>query len=355
MAGGAGNDFWPLSRESRPKPFLDVASSGRTFLRMTYERFRRILPEENILVVTHEQFAPLVKEQIPELAGRNLLMEPYSRGTAACIALANFHILKRTADAVVTVTPADHLIADDALFRNTMEAVIDYAEKNDVLMTVGILPTHASTKYGYIQAPRRSPSDTGDRPIKVKTFTEKPDEALAAIFLGSGEFYWNSGIFVWKASVIREELDKFMPALTALFNGWENAIGTENESEFLHRAYAECPKNSVDYGVMEKTDRAWLYPGRFGWSDIDSWDALLDLYKDKDGNGNALTTKRVLAENLRGSLLFTTDKRKLYALKGLENYLVVDTGDALLVCPKDEKSFKDLVSGLGMPEYEGDR
>ena len=354
MAGGSGNDFWPLSRESRPKPFLDVTSSGRTFLRMTYDRFRNLLPAENILVVTHRRFARLVKEQLPELPEENLLQEPYSRGTAPCIALATYHILKRTDDAVVTVTPADHIISNEALFGQTMEAVIEDAWQNDVLMTVGILPTHPSTNYGYIQAPRKEGEERNGA-IKVKTFTEKPDASLAAVFLGSGEFYWNSGIFVWKASVIRKELDKHMKAMTALFNGWEAVIGTEREPEFLHRAYADCPKISIDYGVMEKTDIAWLYPGRFGWSDLDSWGALLAFCPDKDAEGNALSTERVLAQDLRGSLLYTANKRKLYALKGLEDFLVVDTPDALLICPRDDKSFKDLVTGLGMPEYEGDR
>ena len=355
MAGGAGNNLWPVCRESRPKPFMDVALAGRTFLEMTYDRFRKILPAENILVVTHTRLAGLVREQLPSLPEKNLLEEPYSRGTAPCITLANSHILHRDKDAVITVTPADHIIADETLFARTMDAAITYAAEHDVLMTLGILPTHPSASYGYIQAKRTEGSDGTDAPMKVKTFTEKPDEALAKVFLGSGEFFWNSGIYVWKASVIRKEINRYMPALADLFRGWEEVIETPRETEFMQHAYAECPKISIDYGVMEKTDIAWLYPGRFGWSDIDSWEGMFRQIADKDASGNAANTGRILARDLHGCLVIAKDKRKLYALKGLEDYLVIDTDDALLVCPRDEKSFKDLVSGLGMPEYEADR
>ena len=352
MAGGTANHFWPISRESRPKQFLEVATTGKSFVRMTYDRFSRIVPKENILVVTLERFGELVKEQIPELPAENLLLEPYGRNTAPCIAYSTLRILQRVEDATVVVTPADHIITDDESFSKALTEIMDYASENGVLMTMGIPPTKPDTGYGYIQVTGGKAAAKSDKPVKVKTFTEKPDKSLAEVFCKSGEFFWNSGVFAWKASVIREELEKYLPDMMSLFTGWQDALGGPGEKSFLEKVYSDCTKISIDYGVMEKTDRAWLFPGNFGWYDIDSWEALFNAITVRDDEGNFANTDKSLFHEDRDNLVITDNKRKVYAIKGLEDYLVVDTDDALLICPRDDKQFKEFIAGLGMPGYE---
>ncbi len=352
MAGGTANRFWPVSRETKPKQFLDISGTGKSFVRTTYERFSEIVPKENIIIVTLTKFAELVHTQIPELPEGNLLLEPYARNTAPCIAYATYSILKRNPEATVIATPADHIITDEDKFKAAILKMMEYAENKPALMTLGIHPTNPDTDYGYIQAPRSKDNADADTPLKVKTFTEKPDKALAEVFCKTGEFYWNSGIFIWKASVIREEMEKYIPDVTSVFAGWEDALGSDKEQIFLEKVYSDCPKVSIDYGVMEKTDRAWLYCGDFGWSDIDGWDSLFRNYDRKTKDGNVVFTDKILAEGNKDSLLVSSNPKKLYAIKGLKDYAVVDTGDVLLICPKDDKQFKDFLSGLGMPEYE---
>lgn len=355
MAGGTANRFWPVSRETKPKQFLDISGTGKSFVRTTYERFSEIVPKENIIIVTLTRFAELVHTQIPELPEGNLLLEPYARNTAPCIAYATYSILKRNPEATVIATPADHIITDEDKFKAAILKMMEYAENKPALMTLGIHPTNPDTDYGYIQAPRSKDNADADTPLKVKTFTEKPDKALAEVFCKTGEFYWNSGIFIWKASVIREEMEKYIPDVTSVFVGWEDSLGSDKEQIFLEKVYSDCPKVSIDYGVMEKTDRAWLYCGDFGWSDIDGWDSLFRNYDRKTKDGNVVFTDKILAESNKDSLLVSSNPKKLYAIKGLKDYAVVDTGDVLLICPKDDKQFRDFVSGLGMPEYESFR
>ena len=352
MAGGSGTRFWPLSRNAKPKQFLDVADTGKTFIRHTFERFSMIVPQENIIVVTAGKYRDLVKEQIPELRDENLLLEPYSRNTAPCIAYATYTLLKRDPDALVIVSPSDHLISDNDLFKETISRVFTYVRENDVLMTLGVVPTRPDTNYGYIQAVGGRDAYKSEEPLPVKTFTEKPDKELAQIFINTGEFFWNSGIFIWKAQTIREEMEKWLPEITGLFKGWEHILGTPVESEFIARAFTDSANISIDYGVMEKTSRAWICPVSFGWSDFGTWESLYNYIPTKDCNGNAFNTDRTLTEGTRETLVISPDKKKLIAIKGLKDYMVIDTEDVLVICPKDDKKFKDFISGIAMPEYE---
>ena len=352
MAGGTGVRFWPVSRAAKPKQFLDVADTGKTFIQSTYERFLRVVPKENILIVTGDRYRDIVMEQLPDLAPENLLLEPYSRNTAPCIAYATYTLLKRDPQARMVVTPSDHMIDNEELFAETVRKAFDYIEENDVLMTLGVVPTRPDTNYGYIQAYGGSDVYKNDKPMQVKTFTEKPDRDLAKVFISTGEFFWNAGIFLWKAETIRKKMEKYLPEVNALFKGWENALGTSVEYEFIARAYTGCRNISIDYGVMEKTDKAWMYPVKFGWGDIGTWESLYNIIPEKDANGNAVSAEKTLIENTRNVLVVSPEKKKLIAIKGLEDYMVVDTEDALVICPKDDKKFKDFISGLGMPEYE---
>lgn len=351
MAGGTGIRFWPVSKAGKPKQFLDVADTGKTFIRQTYERFLKTVPQDNIIIVTADRYRDLMLEQIPEIKSENLLTEPYSRNTAPCIAYATYTLLKRDPEAHVVVAPADHIIDDEDLFAETIRKAFDYVYENDVLMTLGVVPTRPDTNYGYIQAYGGSKAYRNNQPLQVKTFTEKPDKEMASLFISTGEFLWNAGIFLWKAATIRREMERYLPEVTGQFTGWESAIGTRIESEFIARAYTGCLNISIDYGVMEKTDMAWIYPVNFGWQDVGSWESLYN-YIPKDNLGNAITAEKTLLESTGNMLVVSPEKKKLIAIKGLEDYMVIDTDDVLVICPKDDKKFKDFISGIAMPEYE---
>ena len=241
-------------------------SSPAAYLRMTYDRFAGFLPKENILVVTLAKYAGTARILLPELPEENLLLEPFARKTAPCMAFATYTLLSRDPEAVIVATPCDLVIRDEALFAKTVGGMFAYVEEHDVLMTLGIVPKNPDVNFGYIQVKEGKNAWQLERPLQVKTFTEKPPRELAEVFFRTGEFFWNSGIFLWKATVIREEMERYVPEVTELFRGWEGGIG---DRTFVERAYGECPKISLDYGVMERTERAWLYPAKFGWADVD--------------------------------------------------------------------------------------
>ena len=353
MAGGIGSRFWPVSREENPKQFLPLNSDGKSFLRLAYERFSEIFPDDHILVVSQVRYKEMVTETLPEILEENLLLEPYSRNTAPCLALAAYTLLKRDPEAVMVATPADHIILDEDLFRGTIERALCYAAQSDALITLGIVPDHPDTNFGYIQG-RQDGSEEEGKPIKVKTFTEKPDAALAEVFFQSGEFFWNSGIFVWRAQSIRAELEKHMPETSILFNGWKEALDTPAQTAFLERVYSSISKISLDYAVMEKTDKAWVFPSKFRWHDIGNWEALYSFVSGLglEPDGNVTLAGPSLCRGNRNTLVFASDREKLIAVRGLENYIVVDTGDVLLICPRDEQSAKDVIANVAMPDYE---
>ena len=235
-------------------------------LRLTYDRFLDVVLPDNILVVTLAPFAESARRILPELPQQNLLIEPFARKTAPCMALAAYTLLTRDPEAVLVATPWDLVIRDQQLFSRTVSDAFDYVESNDVLMTLGIVPKTADVNFGYIQVKEGRNAHLMAGPLQVKTFTEKPSAELAEIFVRTGEFFWNSGIFIWRASTITAEMERYIPEVTELFRGWQDNI---QDHSFVERAYSECPKVSLDYGVMERTSRAWLYPARFGWADID--------------------------------------------------------------------------------------
>ena len=241
-------------------------SGNRSQYALTYNRFQGVVPDENILVVTLARYADEARKALPMLPPENILREPFARKTAPCMALAAYTLLKRDPLAVLVATPWDLVIRDQELFNRTVSEAFDYVEQNDVLMTLGIVPKTPDVNFGYIQVKEGRNAHLMAGPLQVKTFTEKPSAELAEVFIRTGEFFWNSGIFVWKASTITKEMETYIPEVTELFRGWQDHI---TEPAFVERAYSECPKVSLDYGVMERTARAWLYPARFGWADID--------------------------------------------------------------------------------------
>ena len=352
MAGGAGTRFWPVSRVEMPKQFLDVAETGKTFIRHTYDRMLKIVPQENIIIMTAERYRDQVLEQIPELESRNLLMEPYTRNTAPSSAYATYALLKRDPQARCIVMPADYIIDNEELFVESVRRAFDYIEQNDVLLTFGVVPTRPDTNYGYAQVCGGRDALHSKEPVKVKTFTEKPDRELANIFLASGEFLWNAAILLWRADTFRQEMEKHMPQVTNYFKGWELALGTPVEHDFVTKAFSECMNISLAYGVMEKTDRAWIYPVEFDWQDVGTWESLYNYMTEGKGKGNAFSAGKVLAEETTDTLVISPKKKKLVAVRGLDDYIVIDTDDVLLICPKDDRGFKDFIAQIAMPEYE---
>ena len=353
MAGGIGARFWPVSREGMPKQFLPMTPDGESFLRLAYERFSKIFPDDHILVVSLARYKEMVMETLPEILESNIILEPYSRNTAPCIALAAYTLLKRDPEAVMVATPAYHIILDEEVFRDTITKALCYASKSDALITLGIVPDHPDTNFGYIQGVQDGSEEDG-RPIKVKTFTEKPDKALAEVFFQSGEFYWNSGIFVWRAQSIRSELEKHMPETQILFSGWEESLDSQEQNALLEKVYSSISKISIDYAVMEKTDKAWVYPSKFRWHDIGNWEALYSFVSGLglEPDGNVTFAGPSLCHDNHNTLVYASDKEKLIAVRGLDNFIVVDTGDVLLICPRDEQSARDVIAHVAMPDFE---
>jgi mannose-1-phosphate guanylyltransferase len=340
MAGGAGVRFWPLSRDKRPKQFLDILGVGKTFIQQTFERFEKIIPKENILVVIGESHVNLVKEQLPDIIDENILVEPVRRNTAPCIAYATYKLLTKNPDATVVVSPSDHLILDETTFINTIQKCLTIAEQKKTMVTIGVKPTRPETGYGYIQVNRKESDKSGA--FKVKTFTEKPNIEMAKVFIESGEFFWNSGIFIWSLDTIKNSFNKYLPDIAELLSAGADVYYTSKEKDFITKAYSECRAISIDFGIMEKADNVDVVCADFGWSDLGTW-ASLFLHKAKDESKNVIDAKNIFIENVKKSLI-KVNSNKLVVVKDIDNYLIVDTDDVLLICPKtNDNDIKKLV------------
>lgn len=348
MAGGVGTRFWPISRQNKPKQFLDIMGTGKSFLRHTFERFAPLLPVENFVVVTNRKYKDLILKNLPELRPEQVLCEPIGRNTAPCIAYAAYTLRERDPEAEMIVTPADHWVVDEEAFRSVIGQCLDFIGEHEALMTVGIKPTHPETGYGYIQK-----SDDG-LISKVKCFTEKPDLDLAQAFVQCGEFFWNSGIFVWKASSIIRAFERYLPEYHALFSDIAGTYGTPDEAEAVERIFAECRAISIDYGIMEKADNVYVRGNAdVGWSDVGTWGSLYRLSR-KDRYANVKPDDRCYVYDTRSTMI-SLPEGKVGVVSGLKEYIVVDTEDVLLVCPRNEeqsiKKFIDEVKFNKGEEY----
>ena len=346
MAGGIGSRFWPVSRNAKPKQFLDILGVGKSFLQQTYERFSRIMPKENILIVTSVQYKELVLQQIPDISQDNILLEPFRRNTAPCVAYATYKLLQKNENASVVVAPSDHLIMNEELFLDTISAALDYAETHNQLMTLGIKPNRPETAYGYIQVARNQPVNlNGHVAYEVKTFTEKPNYELAKVFIDSGEFLWNSGIFIWNLQSFKSELEKQQPDIASLFEKRDKYFYTEREIPFITKVYEECKSISIDYGIMEKTDKAIVYPASFGWSDLGTWESLFNQV-EKETNGNLIQSEETFLSDVKDSIIISEEKDKLVVVKNIHNYMIINTDDVLMICPREETAFKNIITDL---------
>ena len=340
MGGGIGSRFWPFSRESRPKQFLDFFGTGSSLLQLTFDRLKKVVPVENIFIVTNEAYSELVQQELPELKQEQILLEPLRRNTAPCIAFAAYRINKINPNANIIVAPSDHLILKEDDFVDTIRRSFEFVANNPVLLTLGIKPSRPETGYGYIQ---KSDEDFGGV-TKVKVFTEKPNLELAKVFYESGEFLWNSGIFIWNVKTIMQAFHDYLPDIAGLFDLGEELFNTPEEQDFINEKYPLCPNISIDYGIMEKARNVYVMESDFGWSDLGTWGSLHDISTPKDADANASLNGKALffdsAENI-----VAIPKGKIAVIQGLKDYIVADTEKVLLICKKeDEQRIRQFVT-----------
>lgn len=339
MAGGVGVRFWPYSRNAKPKQFLDVLGTGKTLLQSTLDRFKPLCPPENIYIVTHEEHASLVRQQLPELTDEQILAEPMRKNTTPCIAYASYRIFQRDPNAVIVVSPSDHLILMEQEFQEIIRKAADQAKSQDKLITLGITPSRPETGYGYIQYHTEKAFAK-----KVKTFTEKPELSLAKKFLESGDFVWNSGIFIWGVQAIIQELHEHLPEMAEVFDEIRGKLGTPDEKDAILSAYSQCKNISIDYGVMEKSTRVFVCLGNFTWSDLGSWGSIHEI-SDKDENNNVINANALTYETRNCIIKGSSDK--LIVAQGLNGYLIGEFGNVIIVCEKDqENQFRKFVTDV---------
>jgi mannose-1-phosphate guanylyltransferase len=349
MAGGIGSRFWPLSTAEKPKQFIDIFGVGRSLLQLTYDRFSSIIPPGNFLVVTSENHKELVLSQLPMLKSTQVLSEPLRRNTAPCIAYATYKILNSCPDANVIVAPSDHLILKQDYFLEEVKNGLRYVTGKDVLLTLGLEPNRPETGYGYIQVAERVKFEQSENLFRVKTFTEKPDHKMAELFIETGEFYWNSGIFIWSAKAILNAFNNHLPEVVALFEYGKKHINTPNEVQYINKVYSECPNISIDYGVMEKAKNVYVMCADFGWSDLGTWGSLYDNHK-KDDAANAVTGNKIFLYDTRECLVTMPDN-KIAVIQGLKDYIVVESDKILLICKKhDEQQIRQFVADVMLAE-----
>lgn len=342
MAGGIGSRFWPLSKDNYPKQFLDILGTGKSFIRSTYERFCPVIPDENFLVVTNKNYKQLVLEQLPMLKPGQVLCEPARRNTAPCIAYACYRIQSQCKDANIVVTPADHLVTNEREFERIIRLGFDFlAQNRQALMTIGIKPSRPETGYGYIQVPKQA---SLPEVVKVEMFKEKPDYDTAVKFVADGNYFWNSGIFLWTLEGILNAFKRDLPDMVKLFDEGKDKYGTPAEQDFINQKFLDCQNISIDYGIMEKSPDTYTIPADFGWSDIGTWGSLF-THAQKDAQGNALRGKVVSVDN-KNTIINIEDGTEA-VVEGLEDYLVAYRDHSLLVCRlHDEQQIKIWIEGL---------
>lgn len=338
MAGGIGSRFWPFSRRRFPKQFQDILGMGSSLLQQTVKRFEGVCPKENIYIVTHKDYAKLVKDQLPFMEEEQILLEPMMRNTAPCIAYASYKIAQKNPEANLVVSPADHLILQEDDFKKDILAALELTSKNNVLATLGIKPIRPDTGYGYIQV--LQDEQLGGL-YKVKTFTEKPKLEQAELFLESGDFVWNSGIFVWNVQTIIQAFETLLPEVAEPIKEVSQFFYSQAEELAIKNAYFQCKNISIDYGIMEKSEEVYVRLSNFSWSDLGTWKSLYEQAK-KDKNNNVVLGTAMTYETK--NTIIKTPKDRLVVIQGLENYIVAEYDNVLLICQKDqEQRIKEFV------------
>ena len=335
MAGGVGSRFWPMSTAERPKQFIDVFGCGRTFIQLTFDRFNGIVDAENVWVVTSEKYADIVKEQLPEIPVSNILLEPCRRNTAPCIAYVAWRIKKVDPQANLVVTPSDHIVMNTEEFKRVITSALKFTAETDAIVTLGMQPTRPETGYGYIQADLASMSLRNREIYRVDSFKEKPDLKTAQEYLKQKEYYWNSGIFVWRVSTIVNAMRIYQPEIAKIFEGMFPVLGTAKEQTVVNKEFPKCPNISIDYAIMETADEIFVMPADFGWSDVGTWGSLITL-ADKDREGNAVIGNNVKLYESHGCMIHTVGEKRV-VVQGLDNYIVAEKDNTLLICKLSEE------------------
>jgi len=331
MAGGVGSRFWPVSTTDFPKQFHDMLGSGETLIQKTFSRLSRLIPAENILILTNERYNDLDLQQLPMVKPEQVLLEPAMRNTAPCILYASLKIKKQNPNAVMVVAPSDHWIEDEAAFAHDLQQCFDFCEKEKALMTLGIQPTFPNTGFGYIEFDK-----VDANPIKkVNQFREKPDYETAKSFLEAGNFLWNGGIFIWSAQSITEAFEKFQPQMNALFQNGFDSYNTTDEKQFILDNYPNAENISIDYAVMEKANNVYVLPATFDWNDLGTWGSLHEKL-DKDHQNNAVVNATVILENASNNII-RSNAQKLVVIDGLDDYIIVDNDSVLMIYPKSKE------------------
>ena len=340
MAGGVGSRFWPVSTTDFPKQFHDMLGSGSTLIQKTFSRLSKLIPAENIFILTNERYNNLVLEQLPMVKQEQVLLEPAMRNTAPCILYASLKIKKQNPNALMVVAPSDHWIEDEDEFSRNLQQCFDFCQKENALMTLGIQPTFPNTGFGYIEFDK---SDSN--PIKkVNQFREKPDYETAKSFLQSGNFLWNGGIFIWSVKAITEAFEKFQPQMNALFQLGVESYNSSNEKKFIEENYANAENISIDYAVMEKAKNVYVLPATFDWNDLGTWGQLHEKL-DKDENNNGVINAKVVMENASNNIV-RSDANKIIVIDGLHDYIIVDKEGILLIYPKSKEQDIKRITAL---------
>ena len=335
MAGGVGSRFWPMSTQEKPKQFIDVLGCGRTFIQLTFDRFKGVVPPENVWVVTSANYFDIVKEQLPEIPESNILLEPCRRNTAPCIAYVSWRIKKNNPKANLIISPSDHIVLDTEEFKRVINSALDYTADSDAIVTLGMKPTRPETGYGYIQADLSTASLRNNNIFRVDAFKEKPNLETAKVYVSQKEYFWNSGIFVWNVNTIVNALRIYQPDIAEIFEGLMPYLGTSSEQEMINEKFPLCNNISIDYAVMEKAEEIFVYPANFGWSDVGTWGSLQTIV-DKDVRGNALVGDNIKVFETQNCIIHTTEEKKV-VVQGLDGYIVAEKGDTLLICKLSEE------------------
>ncbi len=350
MAGGVGARFWPMSRTSQPKQFIDILGTGESLLQQTFKRFEKICPKENIFIATNSIYRELIKEQLG-IPDNQILCEPIRRNTAPCIAYANHKIMSKNPDATVIVAPSDHVIVNSDLFHDVVLSAMDAATKNEWLITLGIRPSHPNTGYGYIQYDENVMYAADNRIKKVKTFTEKPELEMAKSFLTSGDFLWNAGIFIWSAKSCAKAFRQFLPEVDELFEEGKRFYNTPEETAFINETYPKCRNISIDYGVMEHAKNVYVLSSDFGWSDLGTWGSLYE-HLPKNKHQNSIVGDNVMTYDTQNTIIHMP-KGKLAVIQGLEDYIVAEDSGILLICKKsEEQKIRQFVTDVEVEKGE---
>lgn len=335
MAGGVGSRFWPISSEELPKQFLDILHCGRTLIQLTVDRFRDLVPNENIWVVTSENYRNTVKEQLPEIPEQNILCEPCRRNTAPCICYASWKIKKTNSKATIVVSPADHVVVDTKAFQESIADSMAYAAETDAIVTIGLKPTRPETGYGYIKADLSYSSSRKQNIFRVDEFKEKPSLEVAKEYIKQSNYLWNSGIFIWNVNTIINAFRVYEPNISEIFEDMLPDYGTEKEQQLIDEAYPGCKDISVDYAILERAEVIFVFPADFAWSDLGTWNSLRE-HCDKDQYGNVKMGDNIKLFDTYNSIVHTCGKKEV-VIQGLDGYVVAEKDGKLLICKLSEE------------------